>query len=53
MKISASHLGAVLVAALVATSSQADHVDEVIVARMRERHIPGVALAVIQDSRLI
>ena len=53
MKISASHLGAVLVAALVATSSQADHVDDVIVAQMRERHIPGVALAVIQDSRLI
>src|SRR5712664_894936 len=53
MKIFASLLGAFLIAAVGATSSQADHVDDVIMAQMRERHIPGVALAVIQESRAI
>ncbi len=53
MKISASLLGAVFVTALGASSSQGDHVDDVIMAQMRERHIPGVALAVIQESRVI
>ena len=53
MKIFASLLGAFLVAALGASSSQGDHVDDVIIAQMRERHIPGVALAMIQESRVI
>ena len=53
MKIFASLLGAFVVAALGASSSQGDHVDDVIIAQMRERHIPGVALAMIQESRVI
>jgi CubicO group peptidase (beta-lactamase class C family) len=53
MKIFASLLGAFLFAALGAPSSQGDHVDDVIMAQMRERGIPGVALAVIQESRVI
>src|SRR6266404_474972 len=53
MKISASLLGAFFVTALGASSSQGDHVDDVIMAQMRERQIPGVALAVIQGSRVI
>jgi CubicO group peptidase (beta-lactamase class C family) len=53
MKISVSLLGAFFVTALGASSSQGDHVDDVIMAQMRERHIPGVALAVIQESRVI
>src|SRR6266404_9714991 len=53
MKIPASLLGPFLVAVLGASSSKGDHVDDVIKAQMRERHIPGVALAVIQESRII
>ena len=53
MKIFASFLVGFLVAVLGASSSQGDHVDDVIIAQMRERHIPGVALAVIQESRVI
>lgn len=53
MKNSPSLLGAFLVAVLGASSSQGDHVDDVIIAQMRERHIPGVALAVIQERRVI
>jgi CubicO group peptidase (beta-lactamase class C family) len=53
MKISASPLGAFLVAALAVSSSQGDHVDDAIMAQMREGHIPGIALAVIQGSRVI
>ena len=53
MKISALLLGPFLVAVLGASSSQGDLVDDVIKAQMRERHIAGVALAVIQESRII
>src|SRR5260370_8330826 len=53
MKIFALLLGPFLVAALGASSSRGDHVDDVIIAQMRERHIPGLALAVIQESRVI
>jgi len=53
MKIFASLLGAVLVAALGASNSQGNHVDDVIVAQVQERHVPGVTLAVIQESRVI
>src|ERR1700731_918130 len=53
MKNSPSLVGAFLVAVLGASSSQGDHVDDVIIAQMRERRIPGVALAVIQERRVI
>ncbi len=53
MKIFSLLLGPFLVAALGASSSRGDHVDDVIIAQMRERHIPGLALAVIQESRVI
>jgi CubicO group peptidase (beta-lactamase class C family) len=53
MKIFASLLGAFFVAALGASSSHGGHVDDVIIAQMRERHIPAVALAMIQESRVI
>jgi CubicO group peptidase (beta-lactamase class C family) len=53
MKIFASLLGTVLVAELGISNFKGDHVDDVIIAQMRERHIPGVALAVIQESRVI
>jgi CubicO group peptidase (beta-lactamase class C family) len=53
MKVSAPLLGAFLVTALGMSSSRGDHVDDVITAQMQERHITGVALAVIQESRII
>ena len=56
MTHSASLLSFLLVFALCAAGTSkvhADHVDDVITAQMRKRHIPGLALAVIQRSRII
>jgi CubicO group peptidase (beta-lactamase class C family) len=55
MKIPAPLFRFALIAALSATiaTARADHVDDVITAQMRKRHIPGVALAVIQERRII
>ena len=44
------------VAAILAASGRianGDHVDDVITAQMKERHIPGVAIAVIHDSKIV
>ncbi|MEP7016243.1 MAG: serine hydrolase domain-containing protein [Verrucomicrobiota bacterium] len=56
MKIRAPFLSIVVITALGAGSTsivKGDHVDDVIAAQMKERHIPAVALAVIQRSRII
>jgi CubicO group peptidase (beta-lactamase class C family) len=55
MKSFISSLGAVVIAlvCLASPSAQADRVDDVITVQMRERHVPGVALAMIQGSRII
>src|SRR6266446_6991463 len=47
---------ALLVAAICIALSRlanGDHVDDVIAAQMKERQIPGIALAVIQDGKIL
>jgi CubicO group peptidase (beta-lactamase class C family) len=46
-----SRVAAILVAS--ASIVNGDHVDDVITAQMKERQIPGVALAVIQDGKIV
>jgi CubicO group peptidase (beta-lactamase class C family) len=46
-----SRVAAILMAS--ASIVNADHVDDVITAQMKERQIPGVALAVIQDGKIV
>ena len=57
MKISVRLLVIYIVAVVLllgsASSARSDHVDDVITVQMRERDIPGVALAVIHESRVI
>jgi D-alanyl-D-alanine carboxypeptidase len=42
-----------LVACAASTSSNADKVDDYIVAQMQRLHIPGASLAIVRDSRII
>ena len=50
--MSVARLGIIL-ALVVAGSARGDLVDHAVAAQMAERHIPGLALAIIQDGRIV
>lgn len=46
-------LALLVVVACAQAAAHADRVDELVAARMRQRHVPGLALAVVRDGRVV